>query len=178
MFQGQTHLVHFFLILQFSGHPPCTHFPKFQSCIMLYAKPWEHSSAVATPFTLSSCQLESTLPPAAQLLLSQSQLADLVRHHLRLSNVCERISQLSCEPLYMTNTSHPKQEIFLYEYPVHGRHFDYWNQPLNVCMRVYYLDCHEAGLCCHLVIHTENVLHPLQLFYSICDLFTDSPSYI
>jgi hypothetical protein len=24
------------------------------------------------------------------------------------------------------------------------------------------------------VIHTENLLRPLQLFYSICDLFTDS----
>jgi hypothetical protein len=23
-------------------------------------------------------------------------------------------------------------------------------------MRVYYLDCHEAGLCCYLVIHIEN----------------------
>jgi hypothetical protein len=32
-------------------------------------------------------------------------------------------------------------------------------------MRVWYLDCHEAGLCCFLVIHTENLLHPLQLFY-------------
>jgi hypothetical protein len=32
-------------------------------------------------------------------------------------------------------------------------------------MRVCYLDCHEAGLCCYLVIHTENLLHPLQLLY-------------
>jgi hypothetical protein len=47
----------------------------------------------------------------------------------------------------------------------HGRHFDYCNQPLNIRMRVCYLDCHEAGLCCYLVIHTENLLRPLQLFY-------------
>jgi hypothetical protein len=32
-------------------------------------------------------------------------------------------------------------------------------------MRVCYLDCHEAGLCCYLVIHIENLLRPLQLFY-------------
>jgi hypothetical protein len=32
-------------------------------------------------------------------------------------------------------------------------------------MRFYYTDCHEAGLCCCLVIHRENLLHPLQLFY-------------
>jgi hypothetical protein len=34
-----------------------------------------------------------------------------------------------------------------------------------MCVRVYYVDCHEAGLCCYLVIHTENLLHQLQLFY-------------
>jgi hypothetical protein len=28
-----------------------------------------------------------------------------------------------------------------------------------------YLDCHEAGLCCYLVIHIENLLLPLLLFY-------------
>jgi hypothetical protein len=32
-------------------------------------------------------------------------------------------------------------------------------------MRVYYLDFHEVGLYCYLVIYTENVLRPLQLFY-------------
>jgi hypothetical protein len=48
----------------------------------------------------------------------------------------------------------------------HGRHFDYWNQPPNTRVRVCYLDCHEAGLCCYLVVHRENLLFPLQLFYS------------
>jgi hypothetical protein len=47
----------------------------------------------------------------------------------------------------------------------HGRHFDYWNQPLNMRMRVCYLYCHESGLCCYLVIHTDNLLRPLQLFH-------------
>jgi hypothetical protein len=46
-----------------------------------------------------------------------------------------------------------------------GRRFDYWNQPLKVCMRICYLDCHEAGLCCYIVIHIENLLRPWQPFY-------------
>jgi hypothetical protein len=44
-------------------------------------------------------------------------------------------------------------------------HFDYWNRPLNMGIHVCYKDYHEAGLCCYLVIHIENLLHPLQLFY-------------
>jgi hypothetical protein len=36
-----------------------------------------------------------------------------------------------------------------------GRHFGYWNQPLNMCMLVCYLDSHESGLCCYLVIHSS-----------------------
>jgi hypothetical protein len=48
----------------------------------------------------------------------------------------------------------------------HGCHFNYLNQPLNICMCICYVGCHEAGLCCYLVIHIENLLHPLQLFYS------------
>jgi hypothetical protein len=47
----------------------------------------------------------------------------------------------------------------------HGRHFDYWNKPLNMRMRVCYLDCHEVRLCCYLVMDIENLLQPLQLFY-------------
>jgi hypothetical protein len=49
----------------------------------------------------------------------------------------------------------------------HGRQFDYWNQPLNIRMRICYLDCHEGGLCWYLVIHiyVENLLRPLRLFY-------------
>jgi hypothetical protein len=57
----------------------------------------------------------------------------------------------------------------------HRRHFNYWNQPLNMRMRVFYLDCHEAGLCCYLVIHIG--VH-CSCFTSIYALFTDSPSYV
>jgi hypothetical protein len=105
-------------------------------------------------------------------------------HHLRLSNVFERISRLSYEPLYKTNTSHRKhffmiilciesfcskkhkrRLLFGITLLKHGRHFYYWNQPLNMRMRFCYTDCHEAGLCCYLVIHIENLLRSLLLFY-------------
>jgi hypothetical protein len=34
----------------------------------------------------------------------------------------------------------------------HGPRLDYWNKPLNMRMCVCYLDWHEAGLCCYVVI--------------------------
>jgi hypothetical protein len=45
-------------------------------------------------------------------------------------------------------------------------------------MHVCYLVCREDGLCHCLMIHIENLLQPLQLFSSICDLLTVSASYI
>jgi hypothetical protein len=45
-------------------------------------------------------------------------LPHLVGHHLRLSNVLDRLTRPSCESLYATNPSHRKQETFLYEYPL------------------------------------------------------------
>jgi hypothetical protein len=68
---------------------------------------------------LSSCQLESTLPPPAQLLVSQFQQGDLVGHHLQCSNIFERIFWPSCEPFYTTNTSDSKQGTYLCECPLH-----------------------------------------------------------
>jgi hypothetical protein len=47
----------------------------------------------------------------------------------------------------------------------HSHNFDYLNQPLNMSMRVCYLDCLEAGLFLYLVIHRETLLHPLELLY-------------
>jgi hypothetical protein len=58
----------------------------------------------------------------------------------------------------------------------HGRHFDYWNQRLNMHVRC--LDCHKAGQCCYLVIHTENIYVHYSRFTSICDLLTDSPLHV
>jgi hypothetical protein len=76
---------------------------------------------------------------------------------LRHQRNVHHISRPNCEPLYVTNTSHRKQESFLHEYALqwgflltkyakqntvlkHACHFDYWNQPLNMRMGVCYLD--------------------------------------
>jgi hypothetical protein len=54
----------------------------------------------------------------------------------------------------------------------HGRHFYYWNQPLNMHVRVCYLHCIEAGLCCYLVIKIENILRQLRLLYfHLCPIY-------
>jgi hypothetical protein len=86
-------------------------------------------------------------------LLSQPLL------HLRFNLfVISETFATKAESLYATNTSYRKQETFLHEYPFHWvflpikthnktllfgsknlkycRHFDYWNQPLNMRMRV------------------------------------------
>jgi hypothetical protein len=49
----------------------------------------------------------------------------------------------------------------------HAPQIHYWNHPLNMCMHVCYIDHHEAGLCCYLVIYIENLLHPLQLLLKL-----------
>jgi hypothetical protein len=125
----------------------------------------------------------STYPPPTLVHLSQcftsaSKPAALKSFDCRLSRFRTPVSTSSSsakhfppswEQLYATNTSHRKQEIFLYEYPLHwillptkkkkrkthnrtllfssilskhGHHFDYWNHPLNIRIRVCYLDCH------------------------------------
>jgi hypothetical protein len=98
--------------------------------------------------------------------------------HLRfnLSVISERLarSRPSCEPIYAINTStvnrkhsfmnilciesfcpqtHTRKLLFGSTILNHGSHSDYWNHPMNMSMRVCYLDCHEAGLCCYLMIH-------------------------
>jgi hypothetical protein len=96
--------------------------------------------------------------------------------------------------LYATNTSHRKQETFLYEYPLHWvllpikeahnrtLFFDSTasstvailttESSLWTCILICYLDCHKAGLCCYLVTDIENLLRPLQLFYfHLCPVY-------
>jgi uncharacterized membrane protein len=81
-----------------------------------------------------------------------------------------------CIESFCPQKTHNRTLIFGSTLLKHGRHFDYWNQPLNIRMRVCCLDSHEGGLCCYLVTLIENLLRPLQLFYFHLWLFTDSPS--
>jgi hypothetical protein len=111
-------------------------------------------------------------------LLSQT-LPYPVGHQLRLSNVLEGISRPSCELLYATNTSHRKQETFLYEYPLkwillptesaqqNAVHSSITVANLSTETSLWICacasdTCHEAGLCCYLVILIESLLLPLQ----------------
>jgi hypothetical protein len=115
-------------------------------------------------------------------LLSQP-LPHVVGHHLLFSNVLERIFRTSCEQLFAPNR---KQEylftnilciqslcsqkahnrtLLFGSILKHGRHFCYWNQPMNTRMRVCYLDSYEVGLCCYLVIHIEILLRLSEPLY-------------
>jgi hypothetical protein len=76
-------------------------------------------------------------------------------------HICLRIS-FAMSP-FTHKKKHNRMLLFGITLLKHDRHFDYWNQPLNMC--VCYLDCHETGLCCYLVTHIENLLRPLQLFH-------------
>jgi hypothetical protein len=71
---------------------------------------------------------------------------------------------LSLESAWPQNT-HKRALLFGITHLKHGRHFDNWNQPLNMRICVCYLYCHVVGLCFHLVIHEENLLRLLQPFY-------------
>jgi hypothetical protein len=65
-------------------------------------------------------RFSSASKPAAQKSLAVvSATSAPPFHHLRFSNVLDRIYRLSRESLYATNTSHHRYTIFLYEYPLH-----------------------------------------------------------
>jgi hypothetical protein len=107
------------------------------------------------------CPIALPLRPNPQhrsLWLLSQPLPHPVAHHLRLSNVLEIISRHTCELLYTTNTFQGKKDIsswisfeispfahrktrnrklfFGRIHLKHGSHFDNWNQPLNMRMRV------------------------------------------
>jgi hypothetical protein len=86
--------------------------------IMLYAKQWEHPSAVAT---LSIVILMSARINFSICCIVASVTISTGRHGWASSATFEldRISQPSCEPFYAINTSHCKQETFIYECPLH-----------------------------------------------------------
>jgi hypothetical protein len=54
---------------------------------------------------------------------------------------------------FCSHTTHNITLLFCSTLLKDDRHFDCWSQPLNMRMRVCYLDCHEAGLCCYIVKH-------------------------
>jgi hypothetical protein len=149
---------------------------------MRYAEPWEHPNAVATPFIVIflSTRINSSIRCTFVSATWSSIICDF-RTSLRefLNPVVNRFTRQTlptvCRKHFFMNIlciksfypQKPRNRMLPFDSTLlkHCRYFDYWNQPLIMRMRVYYLDCYEAGLCCYLVIHTENLLHQLQLFY-------------
>jgi hypothetical protein len=83
-----------------------------------------------------------------------------------------------CIGSFCTQKLHSRMPLFGSTLLKHGCHFDYWNQPLNMSMLVCYLDCHDSGLCCYLVIHIWNLYVHYICVTSIFDLLTEAPSWI
>jgi hypothetical protein len=118
MLQGQTHWVCLFSILQFPGYPPAHTFRNFKrSCIMLYAKPWEHPSTVSTlriVILLSAGLNSSTRYTVASVAISTG------RSGRALSVTFERPWENFSTQLWIAlRDKHFPQEIFIYEYPLH-----------------------------------------------------------
>jgi hypothetical protein len=124
----------------------------------LLSQPLPHLNLKLFSFSETSATF---LDPAVNRFKRQT-LPSLNRRHFFVNILCiESLSPLNTHNIILLFGSTAFK---------HGRHFDYWNQPLNMGMRVCYLDYHEAELYCYLVI-----VH-YSCFTSICDLFTDSPS--
>jgi hypothetical protein len=67
-----------------------------------------------------SHRLTSASKPAAEKFLTVVSVTSAPPFpHFRLSNVLERIYRTNCDSLYTTDTSHLKQETFLYENHFH-----------------------------------------------------------
>jgi hypothetical protein len=64
---------------------------------------------------------------------------------------------IPCIESLCSQETHNRTLLFSNTLLKHGRQFYYWNQPLNMRMRVCYSDYHEAGLCCYLVVHIHQV---------------------
>jgi hypothetical protein len=63
-------------------------------------------------------------------------------------------TDILCIESFWPQKSQERTSLFGNTLLKHGRHFDYWKQPLNMCIRVGYLDCHEAGMCCYILNDT------------------------
>jgi hypothetical protein len=171
----------------------------------LHDKQWEDPSAVATlsivillsprinsstQCTVASVAILTGQPvrvSSATFELLDSVVNRFTRQRLPTVNIYLWI-YLHCV-LLPTKKMHNRTLLFDSTRFKHVHQFDYWNQPLNMRMRLCYLGsfllwknckykkgirnahparylgCHEAGLCCYLVMQIENLLRPLQQFH-------------
>jgi hypothetical protein len=107
-------------------------------------------SATSTPPFQSLCHQRNVCHPAVNRFMRQT-LPSVNRKNFFMSILC---IQSFCSQ----KRTHTRTLLFISTLLKHGRHFDYWNQPLIMRMHVCYLDSHETGLFCYLVIHIWNLL--------------------
>jgi hypothetical protein len=130
------------------------------------ASPWHRNPQNRSPLTFVSVTSTPPFQPLCNWENFSTQLwTALCDKHFppQTENISLWIS-FALSP-FAHKEMHNRMLLFSSIFPNHGCHSDYWNQPLNMCMHICNLGCHEAGLCCHLVIHRENRLCPLQIFY-------------
>jgi hypothetical protein len=112
----------------------------------------------------------ATSAPPSQPLRHQRNICHPVmnrftRKILPILNRKHFFKNILCIESFFLQKTHNRTLLFGSTLFKHDRHFDYWNQLLNMSMSVCYLDYHEDGLCCFLMIHVGNILRPVQLFY-------------
>jgi hypothetical protein len=113
---------------------------------------------------ISSTNIDTLVPSLYQCVKTRSievfWLLSQTFPHVRFKlfihqwNVCHLSLWISFAVCPFSTKKHNKTLLLGSILTKHHRHFDYWNQPLKMRMRV-----------CYLVIHIENLLHQLQLFY-------------
>jgi hypothetical protein len=182
---GSIRLIFFDLFLgTHRGHT----FQNFKrSCIMLYGKPWEHPSAAAklsTVVLLSAPNLPTHCRVASGAISTwRPGRASSATFEISLREFLDPVLKRFTRQTLPTVT---RKYFFLYEYHSHWvilptksitERFFLVVHPSSVvatlttetslwtwaCVSATYT--HKAGLCCYLVIHIGNLLHPLELFY-------------
>jgi hypothetical protein len=118
--------------------------------------------------------LSQPIPPSVSISSSLREFFETILNHYPANT--STLNRILCDcTLYwdlLPIKSHNRTLLLGITLLKHGLHFNYSNQHLNVRMRLCYLNCHEVGLCCYLVIHIENLLHPFQLFYfHLCPIY-------
>jgi hypothetical protein len=161
--------------------------------VMHYAKPWEQPSAVAASIVILllawiNCSTICTVASVSMNSVTWSGIICNLGTSLR-EFLYPGVIHFTGQTLLTINRKHFFMNILCIEFFCPQKRlteccssvehsssacrFDYWNQPMNMHIHVCYLDCHEAVLCCCLVMHIENLLRPLQLFHFYCDLLTN-----
>jgi hypothetical protein len=131
---------------------------------------WSKLTAQTSFHCLSHSRISvSTSSSSAKRL--PSRMDCFTRQTLPTVNRKHFFMNILCIVFVCPQKPHNKTLLFRSTFLKHRRHFYYWNQPLNLRMRVCYLDCHEARLCCYIAIHIENLNY--SCLTSMRDLFTD-----